>query len=257
MGSMSNRTVQLLCMCCNARLSKTFRGPEDSTEMGAAMQALAEESGWHELPAVPGRRRDSVDICDGCWSEIRDGESPEGALAPSVYVQGMEDGEDHCTVCSAVLASDEGHTHRQCFEEGKSSGALDENLDCARKLAERIGSAVDYFHSVLERVPPAKRLPGELWPARAECVELVFADPTVRSLETVIGLRLTALVTMPADKARFPREHMMLVKLRRATVQVSIDDDGHTCVSDDGVTCGLCQRDMSPGSDHAAEAAGG
>jgi hypothetical protein len=239
-----NRTVQLLCMCCGNRLSKTFRGNEDSVEIGAAMRALAEEKGWHELPAVPGRRRDSTDICDFCWAEIRGGESPEGSRAPSVYVQGMEDGEDHCTVCSAALEGDDGHTHQQCFEEGKNLGALDENLDCASKLAERIGCSVDYFHDVLERVPPARRLPGELRQATLASCHLVFANPEVQKLDTVTGLLATVFIPMPAETARFTYEHIGRVGRLCTTVQVSIDDNGHTCWSDDGVTCVRCQRDM-------------
>lgn len=232
-------------MCCNRRLSKTFGGAEDEAAIGTAMRALAEENDWHELPAVPGRRRDAVDICDACWCDIRDGESPDGAHAPSVFLQGMDDGEDHCTVCRATLEGDGGHTRQRCFEEGKSLGALDENLDCASKLAERIGCSVDYFHEVLERVPPAQRLPGKLHTCAVQQVELVFAHPKSREVGTETGLLLTVLAPMSADDARYTHEHMMLVKLRAVRAQVSIDDNGHACWSDDGVTCVLCQRDMT------------
>lgn len=239
----------IACAGCDRRLWRRTADP------CATLEVLAEEKGWHALATMPGRRRQTVHLCNFCWAEVREGESPEGSRAPSIYVQGMEDGEDHCAVCNAVIDSDEGHTHAQCFEEGKNLGALDENLDCAQKLAERIGCEVDYFHSVLERVSPKQRLPGKLWVARAESCALVYERPKVKSLESITGLRLTLLVPMPPDEARFTHEHMMLVKLPCATVQVSIDDNGHTCRSDDGVTCVRCQRDMTPGSAHAAEVA--
>lgn len=175
----------------------------------------------------------------------------DGALCDTTYVHAIEDGDDVCLGCHATVANP--HRHGDCYQQGKQDGALEENLDCATQLAERIGCEAGYFHAVLERVPPAVRLPGDLYPAVAQACELVFADPTNHDLQTVIGLRLTALVKMPPEKARWTREHMMMVRLRRATVQVSIDDNGHTCVSDDGVTCGLCQRDMSRGSDYAQE----
>lgn len=203
-------------------------------------------------------------LCSDCYSEARNNPAPKGALAPTEYRRGMEDGDDHCMVCGAIYDgdavggddSDGWHTHEQCFEEGKSLGALDENIECARKLAERLGCDVDYFHKVLERVPPAKRLPGELRPAAVLGAQLALVESGKPRATEFRGLYLTLFVPMPSDTARFTHEHMMRVKLRRVTAQVSIDDDGHTCQSDYGLTCGLCQRDMTPGSQYAAEQAG-
>ncbi len=233
------------CACCSAVV-------EDESPL--------REYFWHRLEPNDLRAK-AIDLCSACWEEIRDNPAPKGALAPTVYERGLEDGEDHCAVCGATFDgsavggddSEGWHTHKQCFEEGKNVGALDENLECAQKLSERIGCEMDYFHSVLERVPPATRLPGELRVARVNACELVYSNPEIRTVETIVGLRAVFFIPMQADTARFTREHMGMVGLERVTAQVSIDDDGHTCWSEDGVTCGLCRREIQG----SPEAAGG
>lgn len=179
----------------------------------------------------------------------------DGSRPPTIYCQGMEDGEDHCTVCSGVIGLEDAHTHQHCFEEGKNLGALDENIDCAQKLAERIGCEVSYFHEVIERVPPAQRLPGTLRQATLLSCDLVHVPARSRDIDNIRGLEARVFIPMPIDPARFTHEHIGRIKKQYVTVQVSIDDSGHTCWSPDGVTCGLCQRDMTPGSAYAEEQA--
>jgi hypothetical protein len=161
-------TERLMCSCCTRTLSKTF--PE-STKMDVRRLEMAralERASWHTLGEIPGRRNVSfVHVCDDCWCEIRDGESPKGSRAGSYYRSGTDDGSDHCNVCHAMLEPtgehgdgyDYGHTHQQCFEEGLSLGGLNSDLKCSQELAEHIGCGMSYFHDVLERVPRGCALP--------------------------------------------------------------------------------------------------
>lgn len=116
---------------------------------------------WHKLPVREGRFR-TVDICGRCWEEVRDNPAPSGALAPTVYIHGTDDGDDHCSVCGAMYdghavggkeESKGWHTHLQCYEEGINIGAQGTDIENGCALAARIGVQGGYFDEVLKMVP--------------------------------------------------------------------------------------------------------
>ncbi len=61
---------------------------------------------------------------------------------------GVADPDEICNVCGHETT--EGHTHQVCFEHGKGAGALDENFDCAGKLAEALG--IEYHGESFDEV---------------------------------------------------------------------------------------------------------
>jgi hypothetical protein len=163
-----NQVAHRRCMCCTARLEKP--------------DSITEQYFWHQLPTTDRRMR-PVDLCDSCWEEIRTNPAPKGALAPTEYRRGMEDGDDHCTVCGATYdgdavggdASEGWHTHQQCYEEGVSIGAMDADIENGAALAERIGVQCGYFDEVLASVPQNCSL-GEWRPFIAELEEELEPD---------------------------------------------------------------------------------
>jgi len=62
------------------------------------------------------------------------------------------DGEIVCDVCSH--ATEEGHTHRQCYEAGTEDGHRDGFIDCAQLLCTALGREFDGedFFSLLDEV---------------------------------------------------------------------------------------------------------
>jgi hypothetical protein len=170
----------------------------------------------------------------------------EAALSPTTYKQAMEDGADYCDGCGAVV-EEEPHTHADCYQQGRSDGALDENIECSTKLAEHIGSNLHgYFSETLARVPVNGRLPGTLRDALlTSCSAVYERSKKPRHQRAIVGLKASVVLAMPHDEAQNLLTHLGMVGLASGILRVAIDGDEHRCRSDDGVTCVVCQRDMS------------
>jgi hypothetical protein len=69
-------------------------------------------------------------------------------LSDTRLERGLEDNDEVCEACG--FATTEGHTHAECFANGKSVGELDEYLDCASKLAEALG--IEYHGEPFDEV---------------------------------------------------------------------------------------------------------
>lgn len=71
-------------------------------------------------------------------------------LSDTRIERGPEDNDEVCVVCG--YATTEGHTHAQCFANGKSDGAHEENLRLAASLSVILGcEPMGYFDESLKQ----------------------------------------------------------------------------------------------------------
>ena len=75
--------------------------------------------------------------------------------APVHNRQGNDDYSAHCNVCGGE--TDEGHTHQQCYEVGKSDGYFEGHLDATQKLAAALGIEFggETLYELLAKIPVA------------------------------------------------------------------------------------------------------
>lgn len=132
--------------CLHPNGSSVWQGDEYDSE-GTEPQALVanvplDESGVSNAAFIAAASPDVVlGLLELSWRE----------LTVTRFLHGAES-DQWCTVCGA--ATPHGHTHAECFTEGKIASAIDENTRCAELLSEVLG--IEYngesFTSACEHV---------------------------------------------------------------------------------------------------------
>jgi len=131
--------------CLHPNGSSVWQGDEYDSEGGAPQALVAQvtldkfgvENAAFIAAANPARVIELLEYYG--LSEVRDDHGPE-------------DSDEVCVTCG--YAASGGHTHDECFKNGKDTGALDENIHCAELLCEVLGFEYEgeSFVQVCERV---------------------------------------------------------------------------------------------------------
>ncbi len=107
-------------------------------------------------------------------------------LSDTKLERGPEDNDEVCVTCGH--ATTEGHTHQECFKRGKTEGATDENIDCANRLCEALGSKHrGFFDNALLQQVAQLRQDAQLLAAALESRDDPLSDAELDAFNRVCG----------------------------------------------------------------------
>lgn len=134
--------------CVHPNGTSVWTGKKYDTEDNAS-QSMVCNFGYPmaSIPEISVRRLDFIATCSP--AAVLDLLEFYG-LSDTRLEHGPEDNDEICTACGAATTA--GHTHAECYAQGKSDGALDENLRLAAGLSVILGKEPEgYFDESLKQ----------------------------------------------------------------------------------------------------------